>query len=289
MDIKKLELLADVAETLNFTKTGERTGYTQSGVSHVLKGLESELGFSLFIRTKKGVVLTSYAEAILPYIKELLHTNQKLEQTISSLKGMTYGQLTIGTFASISIHWLPPIIRRFRESYPNITIKLMEGGAHDIETWIEQGVVDIGFFSRPPKSQLEWIPLLDDPMMAVLPRDSAPGMTSFPVSQFLNRPYILHEEGFDYDVEGILSRAGVTPQIQFTSTNDHVIISMVSNHLGISLMPKLMLKGYEETVTLLPIDPPASRHLGIGMIAQELLTPAAKEFLRFVETTELRI
>lgn len=288
MDIKKLELLADVAETLNFTKTGERTGYTQSGVSHVLKGLESELGFPLFIRTKKGVVLTSYAETILPYIKELLHTNEKLEQTISALKGMAYGHLTIGTFASISIHWLPPIIRRFREKYPNIAIKLKEGGAHDIETWIEQGIVDIGFFSRRPESQLEWIPLLEDPMMAVLPQDpSLDNMDSFPIRQFSNHPYIMHEEGFDYDVDDILKHAGVTPQIHFTSMNDHVIISMVSNHLGISLMPKLMLKGYEDIVTILPIDPPSSRHLGIGMVSQTLLTPAAKEFIRFVEKANL--
>ncbi len=287
MDIKKLELLADVAETLNFTKTGERTGYTQSGVSHVLKGLETELGFPLFIRTKKGVMLTSCAEQILPYIKELLHTNEMLEQTISSLKGMTHGRLTIGAFASISIHWLPPIIRRFREKHPNITINLKEGGARDIESWLEQGIVDIGFFSRRPESQLEWIPLLDDPMMAVLPRDLVSEETaSFPVRHFMNQPYIMHAEGFDYDAEEILKKAGVTAQIHFTSMNDHVIISMVSNHLGISLMPKLMLKGYEDVVRILPIDPPASRQLGIAMISKTLLTPAAKEFLRFVEKTE---
>ena len=50
MDIKKCSLFADVAETENFTKSGERLGYTQSGVSHILKSLEDEVGFPLFIR-----------------------------------------------------------------------------------------------------------------------------------------------------------------------------------------------------------------------------------------------
>ena len=45
MDIKKLELFADVAEKRNFTRSGERMGYTQSGVSHILKSLETEIGF----------------------------------------------------------------------------------------------------------------------------------------------------------------------------------------------------------------------------------------------------
>lgn len=55
MDINKYILFADVAATKNFTKSGERMGYTQPGVSHVLKAMERELGFPLFLRTPKGL------------------------------------------------------------------------------------------------------------------------------------------------------------------------------------------------------------------------------------------
>ena len=54
MDIKKFQLFVDVAETKNFTRSGERMGYTQSGVSHILKSLETEMGFPLFVRNKQG-------------------------------------------------------------------------------------------------------------------------------------------------------------------------------------------------------------------------------------------
>ena len=50
MDIRKLILFEDVANTQNFTKSGDKLGYTQSGVSHMLKSLEDELGFTLFIQ-----------------------------------------------------------------------------------------------------------------------------------------------------------------------------------------------------------------------------------------------
>ena len=63
MGIKKLELFADVAETRNFTRSGDRMGYTQSGVSHILKSLETEIGFPLFVRTKQGVRLTPQCRA----------------------------------------------------------------------------------------------------------------------------------------------------------------------------------------------------------------------------------
>ena len=101
MEINKYALFADVADTKNFTKTGERMGYTQPGVSHILKGMEAEFGFPLFIRTKQGVIPTTNAETILPLVRQLLSINEQLEQTISSLNGLTTGRLTIASFASI--------------------------------------------------------------------------------------------------------------------------------------------------------------------------------------------
>lgn len=83
MDIKKCTLFADVAETENFTKSGERLGYTQSGVSHILKSLEEEVGFPLFIRNKQGVKLTSNAQLILPAVRAMLSDHENLEQIIS--------------------------------------------------------------------------------------------------------------------------------------------------------------------------------------------------------------
>ena len=125
MDIMKCSLFADVAETENFTKSGERLGYTQSGVSHILKSLEMEVGFPLFIRTKQGVKLTPNAEQILPTVRSLLVMHENLEQIINEINGLETGQLTIATFSSISIHWLPKIIHNFKEIYPQIYIILM--------------------------------------------------------------------------------------------------------------------------------------------------------------------
>ena len=74
MDLNKYTLFADVAETKNFTKTGERMGYTQPGVSHILKTLENEPGFPLFLRTKRGIKLTPNAEVILPIERNMLRS-----------------------------------------------------------------------------------------------------------------------------------------------------------------------------------------------------------------------
>lgn len=286
METSKYALFADVAETKNFTKSGERMGYTQPGVSHILKAMESELGFPLFLRTKQGVVLTPNAETILPLVRQLLSINEQLEQTIASLNGLETGHLTIASFASISRNWLPAIIYAFQKEYPNIEIELLEGGTDDIVTWVEESIADFGLLSRRHTSSLEWIPLYDDPLMAILPKNySVSPQGSFPISEMADKPFIISAEGTDYDIHDALGQAGITPKIHFSSKDDHAIVSMVANNLGISILPKLVIEGVQNQIMALPLEPFFSRQLGIGIRSQNNLSPAAKRFINTLQTT----
>lgn len=290
MDIKKLELFADVAETLNFTRSGDRMGYTQSGVSHILKSLETEIGFPLFVRTKQGVHLTRNAELLLPLVHTLLSANENLSQTIHDVCGVNSGSLVIASFASISIHWLPQIIRRFQELYPGITISLMEGGTEEIVDWVANNQADFGLMSQRNTRGLEWISLCEDPLMAILPRDyPVPEDKRFPIEEFQEQHFIISAMGTDYDVHHALDSSNVKPNTHFTSKDDHAIISMIANHLGISILPQLVVKGYEEQVQAYPLHPYYARNLGIAVKSRQGLSPAAKKFLRLTQEIVPRI
>jgi DNA-binding transcriptional LysR family regulator len=281
MDIKKLQLFVDVAETENFTKTGDRMGYTQSGVSHLLKSLEDELGFSLFIRSKQGVKLTGDAIRLLPSVRSLLAMTEHLQQDIDEINGLETGQLTIATFSSISIHWLPKIIHAFQEQYPGISIKLMEGGTDDIVNWIESDFADFGFLSYRQTRNLDWIPLYEDPLVAVVPVDyPVPENNVFPIENFENQNFIISAMGTDYDIHHALDSSGITPSICFTSKDDHAIISMVANKLGISILPELILRNFDSQVAAYPLEPFYARTLGVAMKSKDSLSPAAKKFLK---------
>ena len=284
MDIKKLELFADVAETRNFTRSGDRMVYTQSGVSHILKSLETEIGFPLFVRTRQGVRLTRNAELLLPLVHTLLSANESLSQTIHDVCGVNSGSLVIASFASISIHWLPRIIRRFQELYPGITISLMEGGTDDIVDWVANNQADFGFMSQRNTSGLEWISLCDDPLMAILPRDyPVPEGNRFPIEEFQKQHFIISAMGTDYDVHHALESSHVPPNTHFTSKDDRAIISMIANHLGVSILPQLVVRGYEEQVQAYPLHPHYARNLGIAVKSRQGLSPAAKKFLRLTQ------
>ena len=95
MDLHKLEVFLTVADYLNFTRAGEDLGYTQSGITHMMKSLEKEIGFPLFIKNHHGVTLTQEAENLLPSIRSLLAANESLNQEISFLKGAKKGTIKI--------------------------------------------------------------------------------------------------------------------------------------------------------------------------------------------------
>ena len=283
MDLNKYALFVDVADTKNFTKSGDRMGYTQPGVSHVLKSMEAEMGFSLFMRTKHGVILTPDGERILPLVRKLLSVNEELNHVINSINDVDSGHLTIASFASISRNWLPPVIHAFKEAYPDIDVELLEGGTDEIMDWIENNKADFGLLNKQRINSLEWIPLYDDPLVAILPKDyPLEREDSIPLTDMEGKPFIISAQGVDYDIHSVIRQAKIMPDIHFTSRDDYTIISMVSNHLGISILPQLVVGETALPIKAVPLKPAAYRQLGIALRSEERLSPAAKRFLKIL-------
>lgn len=283
MDINKFALFADIADTKSFTKSGSRMGYTQPGVSHSLKAMEAEIGFPLFVRTKQGVSLTANAKTILPIVRQLLAINEQLEETIHALNGVEAGHLTIAAFASICRTWLPEIIHAFVQRHPKIEIELLEGGTDEIVGWVENNIADFGLLSKLKTDPLEWVPLYEDPLMAILPKSfQCPGDT-FPIREIAQLPFIISAEGVDYDIRQALERAGMAPNIHLSCKYDRSIVSLVANDLGVSILPNLVIEGAKHQVQALPLEPYCTRELGIAFRSAAGLTPAAKRFIQTIQ------
>ena len=145
MDIKKWKVMLAVDDYGSFTRAGEELGYTQSGITQMMKALEKEVGLPLFIKANHGVTLTSEAKSLIPSIRALLNAEEVVSQDIAFLRGAQKGTIKIGTYLSCSIHWIPKIIREFQRQYPEILFKVIEGNEVDLADWIQERRVDIGF------------------------------------------------------------------------------------------------------------------------------------------------
>ena len=125
MSISKYQVFLKVVSCGSFTKAAEALNFTQSGISHAITSLESELGITLLSRNRGGVVLTADGRALLPQIEKLCAAHHALMQSAASLKGMDAGLVKVATFTSVSAQWLPSILKSFGGQYPNIEFEVV--------------------------------------------------------------------------------------------------------------------------------------------------------------------
>lgn len=279
MSIKKYEVLLRVVELGSLTKAAEASGCSQSAVSHMLNDLEEEFGFSILKRSRGGVQLTENGARILPSIRGILNYNEQLNQTVASIRGLNTGVIRIGTVTSVAVQWLPGILKQFMQEHPGIDFKLFNGDYGDVNRWLSEGSIDVGFLALPADTSCECIPLMEDRMLAILPKDHPYAtLPKFPVAQVQYESFISLLESSDHDTRAIWNNSGVTPNIRFTSKDDYAIIAMVEQGLGISIMPELLLQNHTDDVVVMELVPKASRLIGLAIPNASRTSPATRSF-----------
>lgn len=284
MNIRKLEAFVRAVELGSLSKAAEELGYTQSGMSHMMQSLEDEIGFPLMIRTSAGIKPNNEGELLLPTIRQLLSTNEALEQYIGKIKGADTGRIRIASYASVETYWMPDIISAFQKDYPNVEVLITEAGSDVIEQIMEQRQADLCLYAGGERQDFDWLPLCRDQLMALVPPNHplAQG-ESVPLEAFLQEQFIMPMPGYDGEVHTILDKLEHWPHILFSACSDYAIIHMVARGLGVSILPQLLLKNYQNEAVALPMDPPQYRMLGLGIPQLKSAPPVTQNFIRYVQ------
>lgn len=283
MNIQKYMAFVKAVEHGSFTKAAESLNYTQSGISRMIQDLETEWGISLFERGRAGINLTSDGLKLFPQLKRICNEQEMLKRQLEELHDIQSGMIRIGTFSSVATHWLPNMIKFFKQDYPNIDFELLLGDYTEIESWILEGRVDFGFLRLPTKAQFETIFLEQDRLHVVIPVDhSFADCDKFPIKELLNSPFMLLEKGAKAEISEIFEHHQISPRISFTTWDDYAIMSMVENGLGISILPELILQRIPYKIIAKELEVPAFRNIGIAMREQKSLSLSAKKFMDYL-------
>ena len=211
---------------------------------------------------------------------------EQVMQTVESLKGMDSGLVKVATFSSVSFLWLPRILKSFGQIYPNIEFEVITGDYYEqIESWIVSGAVDCGFFRLPSTKHLQTYPLYRDELQVVVPCDQVYAQEGpFPASELAEEPLILLEEGEDYEIMAAFDKLGIRPHVKYTAREDRTILAMVSEGLGISLLPRLMVSHSPLPVQVCRAPLQFDRTIGIGVKDEKALSKSTRLFVDYVRT-----
>ena len=146
----------------------------------------------------------------------------------------------VAVFTSVSVQWMPYILKSFRKQYPNIEFELLPSNYNtEIARWIQDGTADCGFLVLPTEANLDCWLLQRDQWKAIVPWDHPlAGREPFPPEALTQYPFILLEEGDDYEIQEVLDTLGVQPNVQYRVQQDQVILAGHQHHGGADAGPE---------------------------------------------------
>lgn len=132
-----------VATVGNITKASQLLNISQPAVTKQIKNLEGQLGGDLFIRTKRGVILTENGKEIYNYIKQGMNCFNRAEMQFSNLKQLETGVIRIGISAELASYFLMSYLEEFHNLYPNIAIQIFSEPSKFLRKMIKKGQLDL--------------------------------------------------------------------------------------------------------------------------------------------------
>ena len=278
MSLKKYEAFVRTVELGSLTKAAQSLGSTQSRISHILNDLEEEYGFRLMHRSRGGIELTEAGQLLLPKMNAIVQKAQELSECVSEIRSADAGTVRLGVFTSVAVHWLPGMIRAFQSAHPRAQLEMRSGDYHDVEQWLREGSVDLGFITLPGPAGMRTIPLAEDPLVAILPKGHRlAALSQIPIEELREDPFISLLQSSAHDIHRALDNAGIRPNIKYTTKDDYAILAMVEQGLGISIVPQLLIRGRTQNLEVRPLIPKASRTIALAIPEGEAL-PVVRAF-----------
>jgi DNA-binding transcriptional LysR family regulator len=283
MSINSYQVFVTVMEQGSFLKASNILNITPSAISHSIAGLEAEFGYPLLTRSKTGVNLTSFGESLMPYIRSVLNSEVILKQQVAALNGLETGTVRLGCFNSICTTHLPKIIHRFNQLYPNIKIQVFQGTYTDIIHWLKSGIIEIGFLSKASaENEVPILPVFEDELFCIVPKDFKVSNSKYITHEEIKmQEFIAQQESTDSELKNYLEKYQLQVKISCYVSDDLSALSLVSNGLGICIMPELVVSTINFPMDMYSLNPKGFRKIGISCFDKNL-SPAARKMYEFI-------
>lgn len=291
MTLLTYQVFKTVSEAGSFNKAADILGLTPSAISHSISSMENELGFSVMNRGKGGVSLTNSGEKLIPYVNQVLNSEESLRQMISELNGLKQGKVKIGVFSSVCTTWLPEILNSYGKLYEGVEIEVFQGTYDDVVFWIKNGIVDLGFLSVSSAMDIPIEPLYDDPLLCVLPKDleHKDGKDYVDIEEMRQYQFVTQRECTDADIQNFLKENNLQIQSNYHVVDDLSTVALVAKGFGICLMPELVMHDIPYDVVSYPIKPYSKRIIGISTLNPDFMAPAVRAMYNHIKSTVKKI
>ncbi|MCS4486257.1 LysR family transcriptional regulator [Staphylococcus americanisciuri] len=258
MNSKQIEYTLELAKTKNFNRAAENFFITQPALSYQIKRLETEVGFTIFERSAKGVVLTLAGQT---FCERITLLQQELKAIIEDCRNLnrTYDDVVrICVPFRTAIHYLPEAIETFNKLYPNIFVEVTIDSQPNQYQQFLQGKYDLFYAiqsSITPQKDTQQIHLYDSHIYLVVNHHDVLSQLTAVTSKHLKDRTLLVGGGSPKELRQLQQQLITQLQLKsITSANHETTLTNIAAHRGICLVPGL-LNDYNHEFKWIPFKP----------------------------------
>ena len=252
IDFELSRIFYVVANHCNITKASEELSISQPAISKSIKNLEEQLGGQLFVRTKRGVVLTEEGKEFYNYIKQAIEYINNAENKFTDLINLETGCIKIGISTTLTKEFLLPYLEEFHSLYPKIDIQIITNLTSDLMPKLRNGLIDIVILNLNDKNYGNDIDIIKcrkiNDCFVVNNKYKDLTLKEVSIKELNNYPLILQAKG----------------------SNTREFLDNIARENGVVLKPNIELASYSLVVEFSKIG------LGIGYATKEYIKEAIK-------------
>jgi DNA-binding transcriptional LysR family regulator len=243
MELRQLRYFLTLADELHFKKAADKLFIVQPALTKQIQNLEAELGVSLFDRNKRKVKLSVAGQFFKTHIAKLFQDLEDVKSKVGLIEKGVKGEIRIGYVGSCIHTFLPSLLSKLHENYPEIQTYLSEMTSASQLLAIQKGELDVAFLRNPPiNKKYENRLIFQENFSLIVPENHFITSNNFKnLKQLANEKFILptKSDGELYQALqwSICEDAGFIPQIAHETVHGYTTIKLVENGLGISFIP----------------------------------------------------
>jgi len=292
--LRDLHVFFTVVQCSSMAKAAAELGVSQPAVSEVIAGLEHMLGVRLLDRSPQGVEATMYGRALLKGGTAAFDELKQCIKQIEFLGDRQVGELRIGCPESLAASVLPPVIQRFSEHYPNVTLSV-DAVSSRSKHWqdLRERRIDVALerLPRPPSKQVDDLSLEvlfnDEAVIAAGAHSRWTGRTTIDIAELADEPWILMPpDSWNYRMvaQAFRARGLPPPRISLSTFSIHLRVNLLATGRYLTVFPRSVLRINAERyhVGTLPVelpDPPHAWPVVVATLKNRTLSPVAGVFI----------
>ena len=275
--IASLRLALKIVQTGKLTTSASQLHMSQSGASHALRVLESQVGTELFVREWEGLRLSEAGQKLLPHIERVLDHLDSIRAEVAGLARLETGNLRVAAVPSLLASILPPILREYALRYPGVELSVFEGTDDEVLAWVLSATAHVGFAALPVEGAAAE-QVARDEWLALVPADKFPQKASISLRELVGHKFLMSGGGCEQHIQRIFSAAGIRLAEHLMVKQLSTIRAMVAADLGVSLVPSLSISDLRGCRTL-ALRPRLYRQIGMLRSPTSASTPALNAWI----------